>query len=93
MVRAQDMLSTMFRHWHVVALMHQKICNGNLSQRVRQKINGSVKDAQLTVIALAVPAVSQRYIKPDRGVRALLTQQVAKNDMLIIRSVNEHESK
>jgi hypothetical protein len=66
----------------VVVLMLQKICNGNQSQRVRLKINGSAKAVQLTVIALAAPAVSQRYISLGQEVGALLIVRMVGNTML-----------
>jgi hypothetical protein len=65
------------RHWHVVAMTHQAICNGNRSQKGRQKINGSVRvaksEAQWIIRILEkalIPVVAQALHHPTTSTTA-----------------------
>ena len=65
------------RHWHVVAMTHQAICNGNRSQKGRQKINGSVRvaksEAQWLIRILEkalIPVVAQALHHPTTSTTA-----------------------
>ena len=66
---------------------HPQTCNGNPSQRVKQKTNGSVKGAKLTMITAATTV--QAFTKPDLKAVVIPTLAAVKRSMSLIQnSVN-----
>ena len=68
--------------------MHPQTCNGNPSQRVKQKTNGSVKVAKLTMIQAAVTV--QAFTKRALKVVVIPTLAAVKRNMSLIQSADNH---
>jgi hypothetical protein len=64
--------------------MHPQTCNGNTSQRVKQKTNGSVKVAILTMIQTAVTV--RVYTNPDLKAVVITNQAAVRRNMSLIQS-------
>ena len=72
----------------MVVQTHLQTCNGNPSQKVKQKTNGSVKAAKSTLIQ-AVTTV-QAFTKPDQKAVVTPTLAAVKRNMSLIRSAVSH---